>query len=203
MDKKASPTEYMFLPDYVESGFDHGYIEHAGKKEGLVKKKNIIYEAREEDPAKGLPHPLLVFSLLFVIGIFITYRDLRRKSISRWFDIILFVTTGLIGVLLFFLWFFTDHNAAARNLNILWAFPLHLIAGALLLSNAQWIKKYFGFVTIASIILILVWFLLPQKLHYALIPIVALQGIRAYTEFKLRSPKAVSQEVTASKISVD
>ncbi|NNK75906.1 MAG: hypothetical protein HKP42_07565, partial [Maribacter sp.] len=34
--------------------------------------------------------------------------------------------TGIAGVVIFFLWFLTDHTATASNFNILWAFPLNL-----------------------------------------------------------------------------
>ncbi len=59
MDKKASPYEYMFLPDYIESSFDHATINGSP----LVKTKTVIYEAKPE-PIEGLPHPWIVFSLL-------------------------------------------------------------------------------------------------------------------------------------------
>ena len=39
MDKVASPFEYMFLPDYIESCFDHATIENNGERVPLVKKK--------------------------------------------------------------------------------------------------------------------------------------------------------------------
>lgn len=186
MDKTASPYEYMFLPDYVESGFDHATIDHYGETVKLVKEKKIIYTPREQEAPKGLPHPLLVFSVLALVGFGISFLDLKRRKLSIWFDATLFGVTGAIGLLLFMLWFFTDHQAAARNLNILWALPTHLVAVLAFIKNPRWLKNYFGAVLIVYVLLLLSWPLLPQQLHYALIPIVATLGLRAFTQYRLQ-----------------
>ena len=186
MDKKATPYEYMFLPDYVESGFDHAFIRRNGQETPAVKTKNIIFDSRNQVADRRLYTPLIVLSLFFLLAAFLTYRDLRRSHLTKWFDTLLFGITGTIGMLLFFLWFFTDHKAASTNLNILWALPLHLIAVFAFTRNPRWLKYYFGAVTVLSLILLLAWFGLPQKMHYALIPLVMAQGMRAFAEYKLR-----------------
>src|SRR5690606_19690428 len=86
-DKIADPYEYMFLPDYIESGFDHATIYQDGNYVPLVESKHVVYEAREEDPPRGLPHPLLVFSIFAVMVAAISVYDLRRKKPSSWLDI--------------------------------------------------------------------------------------------------------------------
>jgi hypothetical protein len=189
IDKKASPEEYMFLPDYVESGFDHALIKFNDETLPVVKKKNIIYEVQEADPEKGLPHPLFFFIPLACIAAALTFFDLKRKRISQWFDTLLFGVSGTIGVLLFLLWFFTDHNASARNLNLLWAFPLHLCAVIGFIKNYQWLRNYFLFALILSVGLLIFWKFLPQQLHYALIPVVISQALRSFIHFKIRSSR--------------
>jgi hypothetical protein len=186
MDKQATPYEYMFLPDYVESGFDHAFIRRNGEEVPAVKSKNIIFDSREQVAKRRIYTPLIVFSAIFLVALFFTFRDLRQSRLTKWFDILLFGVTGAIGMLLFFLWFFTDHQAAANNLNIIWALPLHLAAVIAFLNNPRWLKFYFGATTVLSLALLVVWFALPQNLHYALIPVVMSQGVRAFTEYKLR-----------------
>jgi hypothetical protein len=186
MDKKAAPLEYMFLPDYVESGFDHATIVRDGEEVAIVKKKNIIYESRAENYSPGFPHPFLFLVPLALVAAFLTYRDIRRHTLTIAFDAIVFGFTGIIGILLFSLWFFTDHDAAARNMNILWALPLHLVAVIAFIRNPRWLKWYFGVIAILSLLLLVSWPVLPQKLHYALIPIVVMQGLRAFAQYKVR-----------------
>jgi hypothetical protein len=181
MDKKATPYEYMFLPDYVESGFDHATVAIDGKSEPIVKRKNMIYEERPVDEGSSLPHPLFFTAPIALFALYRVYADFKRKNVGRTFDVFLFGITGLLGLLLFFLWFFTDHEAAESNLNVLWAMPLHLIATIALFTTAKWIKPYFLVTTIITFLLLISWPWLPQLMHYALLPIVLAQCFRAYT----------------------
>lgn len=186
MDKKAAPLEYMFLPDYVESGFDHATITHDGSVVPLVKEKVVTYQSRDEEIPKGLPPPLYVFSALGIVALALSVWDLKRKKLSGWFDAVLFALVGLTGLLLCFLWFFTDHHAAAKNFNLLWALPTHLIAVFAFYKHARWLKVYFLLVAILSACTLVSWSRLPQMLHYALIPLVATLAIRAFVQFYLR-----------------
>jgi hypothetical protein len=173
----------MFLPDYVESAFDHASIRHDGVVVPLVRRKHITYESREAESAKRLPHPLVVSGSVALLGVMLTWWDFRRKKRSRWFDTVLFTLAGLIGILLLFLWFFTNHQAAANNFNLLWAFPMHFVAGIALLKSRKWLIPYFLGAAILTGVTLLSWPILPQMLHYALIPLVATLGIRAFTQY--------------------
>ena len=185
MDKKASPYEYMFLPDYVESSFDHATIKNDTATIPLVKGKRLVYQSRDEI-VTGPPHPLYVFSAFAVITIALSVWDVKRKKTSTWFDVILFGIVGLAGLLLFCLWFFTDHKAAARNMNLLWALPTHLFAVFAFIKNPKWLTKYFLVVSIITALLLGFWFLLPQKMNVALVPLVVAILAREFTQFKVR-----------------
>ncbi len=187
MDKVATPYEYMFLPDYVELGFDHATIIRNGTAVPLVEKKLVKNVHVGTDEASSLPKPLLVFSLFAILTAAICVLDVKKNKISRWFDGLLFGVTGLLGVLLVVLWLFTDHAAAARNLNILWALPTHLVAAIALLKNPSWLRGYFGVTFLLSVGLLISWTFLPQHLHYALIPVVVAIGLRSFLNYKFRS----------------
>jgi hypothetical protein len=186
MDKKATPYEYMFLPDYIESGFDHATINQNGTIVPLVKIKNDIHQARfEEAPVKYF-RPKYVFVAFMIIALIISIMDRRRKKLSNWFDAILFGVTGLLGVLLLFLWLFTDHAAAARNMNLLWAIPFNLVIVFFLHKNPGWLKKYFGILVIFSLLLVISLGFLPQAINPALIPIILAIMTRSAVQFLLR-----------------
>ncbi|HTJ49494.1 MAG TPA: DUF4105 domain-containing protein [Cyclobacteriaceae bacterium] len=186
MDKKASPLEYMFLPDYVESGFNHATIKKGDTTVPLVKETISVYESREIEPDPSLPNPVYFFSALAVMAIILAIYDFKRKKISTWFDAILFTVVGLIGTLLLFLWVATDHKAAADNLNILWALPTHLIAAIAFIKQPAWLKKYFLTSTAITVFVLVMWPILPQLLHYALIPVVIALAIRSFVQYRLR-----------------
>lgn len=185
-DKKATPYEYMFLPDYVESGFAHAFIRHDGATEPLVRKTNIIFESVPEARPLKLFHPLVVFFLFLLLALFISYRDLKRARLSLVFDGALFTIVGLVGTSLLLLWVATSHHASAKNMNLFWALPTHLVAAFAFLRQPRWLEKYFLFVTVLSAALLVSWPILPQKLHYSLIPFVAAIGVRSYTQYRIR-----------------
>ena len=159
----------MFIPDYVESGFDHAFLN--GKP--IVLQKIVTYTPTPETPAKSLLHPWTVFGGILLVAIVLTIFDWKRKKLSKWFDIMLFGATGLVGFLLLFLWFFTDHKAAAPNLNLLWALPTNFIAALFLLRKKTplWLARYFIITTVIGNLTLLSWLFLPQQLNIFLVPL--------------------------------
>ncbi|MFZ2907487.1 MAG: DUF4105 domain-containing protein [Cyclobacteriaceae bacterium] len=182
MDKKASPYEYMFLPDYIESSFDRAKINNAP----IVKTKVSVFESVPQTYPRSLFHPLNVFIAVAVLALALSIYDIKRKKLSTWFDAILFGVTGAIGLLLFLLWVATDHKAAANNFNLLWALPTHLVAVIAFYRNRRWLKKYFLITAMISASTLLAWPVLPQQLNYFLIPIVITLLMRSTTQFRLR-----------------
>jgi len=186
-DRKATPYEYMFLPDFVEAGFANAEVLRPnGKYEPLVRETNIIYESVPEPDASSAIHPLMVFTVFLLITLVISYRDQRQQKLSRRFDTVLFGVCGLLGLLLFLLWTSTNHQAAAKNLNLLWALPTHLVVAIALWRKRKWVRQYFLVVAVLTLLLLLFWFVLPQKLHYSLIPFVAAIGVRSWVNYRLR-----------------
>jgi hypothetical protein len=190
MDKVASPYEYMFLPDYVESGFDHATIRQNDTTVPIVKAKNMVNDVPKPLLVRGFFHPLFFFLTIAVLVVGLSVYDVRRDKPSTWFDAILFSVTGLIGILLLFLWFGTDHKAAVRNMNLLWAFPLNLVAAIALYKNPSWLEKYFFGIAVLSALLLMSWFWLPQKLNHFLFPIVVIILVRAFIQWHLRNQQA-------------
>lgn len=186
MDKKASAYEHMFLPEFVEAGFSKAKIMKSGRPYPLVKQMTSTYESQNPNPPQTLIHPLLVFGVIFVAIAFVSYGDIKRNKLLPWLDGILFGVVGAVGLLLLLLWVATDHKAAAKNMNLLWALPTHLIAVFAILKNPGWLKEYFLGVAILCLVTLLAWGFLPQQLHYALIPFVMALGVRAYTQYLIR-----------------
>jgi hypothetical protein len=83
----------------------------------------------------------------------------------------LLIVVGLLGVLLTFLTFFTDHRATVWNLNLLWAWPTHLVLAILLLRrrwrSQAWVRIYLWITGVASLLTGVVWLLGLQAIHPA------------------------------------
>lgn len=199
IDRVATPYQHMFLPAYLESAFDHATIMNDSATVPLVAPKRVVYESKPFT-ASGPPHPLYVFTGLALLALIVTGRDYRKQELSTWFDVLLFALTGLIGIILLLLWFFTDHRASANNLNILWAIPTHLIAVLAFFKQPRWLKGYFLFTAILQLALLGGWFFLPQQLNTALIPVAFSLMIRAYIQYLLRKRGAYSRPRIAKEM---
>lgn len=182
MDKKATSEMYMFLPDYIEQGFSHASIFRNGILVPLVKRNIVTYQSYPEEDHSSIITPLIAFILLLVFGGIVTFLGYRRNRGYFIFDIILFTVIGLLGWILLFLWVATDHNAAAKNFNLLWAIPLHFpLTFVLLKKKTQGFARiYFKAVCLLNLLLLLTWAFLPQELHYTLIPLVMLLLLRSF-----------------------
>ena len=126
IDQKASLKEHLFLPKYLNSVLETSSF--GDSKMPVVKKTEPLIESSSEiTQTYFFSSPIFVLGLLAKIILIITVLDYKRKKVSKWLDVLIFTITGLIGSLLLFLWFATDHTATAFNYNFLWAFALNLL----------------------------------------------------------------------------
>ena len=132
IDRKARQEEYIFLPEFVKSQMDEASVDG----EPLVQRERRILELNNpniENYFTATPLFWLLMLLLFTLAF--TLIDYRNQARNRWFDFLLFTMSGLCGLVIAFLWFFTDHTSTQWNANILWAFPLNLFLGSVLLQK--------------------------------------------------------------------
>ena len=156
IDKKATTYEHMFLPSYVYEQLSHTSLN----AQPLVKDDILIYDAEVTNKSSDLIiSPFFWLFLLLVIISFITYRDFKNNTQSKWLDFSLFFSTGAAGLLLVFLWFLTDHSATVNNFNILWTFPLNIIVAFILLKKTIpiWISKYLWLLLIFLVVTLILW----------------------------------------------
>jgi len=182
MDKILGRTERMFLPDSLESGFDRAKIKSDSAWSPLVKEKIIVFKSSPENYSFPIFHPWIVFGLISVIILAISFLDLKQGRITPYVDKIIFIVTGTLGLLLILLGTATEHKAAANNLNVLWALPTNLVLPFM----KKLRQRYFLAATVISGITLLTWATLPQELHVFLIPLVVAFGSRYWVNFKLR-----------------
>jgi hypothetical protein len=186
IDRTMYAREFMFLPDYVEQFVDHAKIRSDSGWVSLVADKRVLDKPVIKSGV-AFVHPWIAFGFLFAAVAAITLFDWKRKQLSTWLDVAVFGITGLIGCLLLALWMFTDHQDAARNFNLLWAFPLHLVGAVLAFrKTSTWAKKYFQFAFVLTALLMASWWLMPQALNPFLVPVAASILARAAINSKLR-----------------
>lgn len=180
LDEKATTQQYMYLPKYVYQIVKKSTLFVKNQQESLVKREDVLLDFPEKKQKTEIFNPFLIFSLFAVFGIYITYKDFKKRKITKSLDVFLLFTTGLIGLLIVFLWFFTDHSTTPNNLNILWAFALNLFFIPKLMKSkkSKFLSSYFLFLTVLLLAIPIIWLSNIQLFPIAVIPLLILLVVR-------------------------
>jgi hypothetical protein len=180
LDAKRNQLEYTYLPDYLFKTFKNAKIKREQKLVDLVKREDLLLNFDEIPTSSSLLSPLVVFTLLLLIVSFITLNDLKNKRRTKSLDFIIFFVTGLVGLLLTYLWMFSSHKTAPNNFNVLWAFVPNLyISFIIIKKNSKiWLQKYLLVLLIFLGIVPFLWIFRIQSFPMAIIPILVLLFIR-------------------------
>ncbi|MEZ4799608.1 MAG: DUF4105 domain-containing protein [Flavobacteriales bacterium] len=162
-DRIVEKGQMMFLPDSLENDFSMAYVHD----KPLTKRAVEILPKDFELNRVGWITPINVFGLFMIIQLMIGIWWGKISFVDR----ILLFTTGFIGLVVFLLWFFTDHGGTKWNLNILWANPINLYF-AFSSFKKTWILKFFKVYGLIQAMIIIGWFFLPQRFHLATLPMI-------------------------------
>ncbi|KAA5546536.1 Lnb N-terminal periplasmic domain-containing protein [Adhaeribacter rhizoryzae] len=191
-DKLATPLQQMFLPDFLMEGFAPAQVTalikpaqaggQAAAGRPLVSRVQQVYKAPASSATPTKFTPTIFFWILCAMVAVITFLQIRKKVARHGIDVLLFGLAGLLGILLTFLWFGTDHQTFGNNLNLLWAFPLHLPLAFMLLGRqlSPFVKNYFLVFSVLLVLIALIWKIFPQDFHPAVLPIVIMLALRAW-----------------------
>lgn len=189
IDTKMNYMEFRFLPDYVFSMLANGTYNG----EPLVLQTKELGYQKEDFHYQAWFSPALMVGLLLAISILFSVRDLRRRKTSKGFDIALFTITGLLGVLVLWLWFGTAHSATAKNYNLLWANPFHLIGAIFLIFSKtlkDWVASYFLGITLLTAMTLIGAIFIPQQFHLLFFPLMAIVMLRSWLIYYLKCKPA-------------
>ena len=191
LDQRAT----MFIPMLLMDAVAGATITIDGQTMPLVKATTVPIDKSTEGnvrpPTPWYLSPITVAILVLALTLAVSCRDWRRRKVSRWFDTILFTTGGLAGCILFFLIFFSTHEATSPNINIVWLHPL-----LLLLAVLPWFKKtrnaarwLHALNALVVALLMLAWPWQPQVANIAFFPLMAALVTRSLTNVWLTCQK--------------
>ena len=166
IDKKINTRETFFLPENL--------MKYLDLYEGDIIKRNIIYSPESEiSYRENFPSPLLINLILSLIIVIITIFNFKSNKWNKSLDTLIFLISGSIGILIIYLWFFSNHFAGAQNFNFLWAFPLNFALIFAIYKNKipDWSIGYVKLLIILIILLFLHWTTGVQKYNLTLLPI--------------------------------
>lgn len=178
-DKTMKTADCMFLPDYLAQG-----VSLAATGQGKLVLQNIVHLPNAQPIPMKLPfwqNPLFFFSLISFLVIFPSFfSSSKLKGFQSVMDRIIFLSTGLLGLMLLFMWFGTDHQSFSNNLNLVWAMPLNLFAVFFLNRPGKWTKLYFKGYALLLLLLIIPVVLQHGIINGALYPLILVLSNRAW-----------------------
>ncbi len=174
IDKIAPEKQKTFLPNNVSQYMNNCRI---GNKP-LIKSAKIVVPDTAEIQSKNLfLSPTFLFWSIFTVILLLSLLFRRRSWVIV--DRIIFTIMGLLGLLVLFLWFATDHTATANNWNILWANPLYLLLVFFISDKNNFIQKYLPiFLLLLNITVIVCWNTIPQQYNFSFLPIIGMVCVR-------------------------
>ena len=179
IDKNINSQDELFLPYNLKSYFDQ--LGNSNIRNGSLVTTSILF-GEYSKYTETLISPIYLLLILSLIIISITYIDYLRRTRSVLLDSIVLLITGIIGLLLIYLWFFSNHTASAWNYNLLWAIPFNLILFIELLKSKQkkWVISYLKLIVIMLLLMCLHWVVGVQVFNISLISLILALIIRYF-----------------------
>ena len=182
-DELSTRWSSMFLPEVLCREFGAvKIIAHDGTTRSLVNAEKIIVP-RQDSIVKTnfLQLPITVTLTVLLLGVFLIFYEKRRKKYYKIIDSVLLIVSGLAGVIIFYLMFFSVHPLVHSNFNLLWCNPLNVLVG-LFLWNRK-LRSVINYFQLANVLLffgaLLVFVLSVQALNIAFIPLIVLLLVRS------------------------
>ncbi len=176
-DAAASGRERLFLPIELMDSADQATIRSPEREASLVTRTDSLRGSLTA-PVTGTDWPLVVASwLLFVLALCLAGRGAAFWRIA---DTVLLSVTGFAGLLLYFLWIVSLHDAAGSNPHIIWAWPFHLFMAWEIARRrtVSWHRPYFYVAAAATAITAIVAVMMPARLPAVAVPFLLLLTVR-------------------------
>ena len=197
-DVFATRLESMFLPEVLMEEFQKAVIvphEETEESRPLVSIIRVLVEGAEDEPQRlfFLFTPLGVSVLLLLLGILCLFKRRKLRTVHKVFDTLIFAVFGLIGLVIFYLDYFSLHPMVKSNVNILWLNPLLFFVAIM-----QWIKslRFIGFiltviVALCTILALILYLFNISYFNIAYIPLALLLLLRIGNYIRRRLKRGV------------
>ena len=170
IDIEIAEGAQTFLPNYLSNYLNNSYTEINDLKLKLVNNEKFIFKSQNSYDNHKFISPLLLLSIISVLLLYTIFYEFKNSKYLKIVNSLILIITSCIGLILFFLWFFTDHQFSSYNYNLLWASPLNFI---LLLNNLKpkWKIAYLKFLILSLCLLLIHWLSGVQVFNISLIPL--------------------------------
>jgi hypothetical protein len=189
IDGIATKDDLQFAPENFMNDLSRAYfVDSEGNRRPVVKETVVLVEENKPQGVRNNFTPFYAFLLLLLFTMVVMLCELRRKKTFWWYDILLMSMQGAAGVLILFMWMFSEHPAVGPNFVILLLNPLALILMPVLVRRIikrkspvyAWVQV--GFVAIFVLSAILGVQVYPVPLYFCAATLLARSLFHIYKE---------------------
>ncbi len=181
--------EHAFAPIELKDMIANAYItDSIGNQRPLA-----VNTIKIVDPGKSLIYPnnpmppMQTMSIVLLVTLLICLIDWYRKKTSWWFDIVIFGAQGLAGLLIAFLYFFSEHPTVNSNWLIIGLNPVPLFWLPFLIRNQ--IKQKPDAFFLADFLVMTTFIILskafPQEIQISVLVLFAIFALRSLSNYLL------------------
>lgn len=173
-DKPIGIRQQMFSPFYMRSFAESAFIkDENGNTRPLVLREEVVVDADDVDAAEGsFPFsPIACATFFLFLNVVIAFVQIVRKKIYWFWDLILYLSQGLAGCIIAFLFFFSIHPTVDSNWLILLFNPIPLFYLPFMVYNDIKRKKDKWHVinSVYLTLFILILPLIPQEINLSVL----------------------------------
>jgi len=175
-DMPMDNMESMFLPDFLMKGISSATVDNVKLESDKIIQVNDLQSIPLH--SSFFVTPLFIISLLSFLLLIPSFGFIKNTTLGLLADRILFISTGLLGIFLLFMWLGTDHESFSKNINLIWAFPLNIFFSFRLNAVKKWMQQFFKIWSLMILILIAVSLSFLGMINMALYPLMLLMSYR-------------------------
>ncbi len=172
-DRITTFSEKMFLPDYLGNDFAKASVVRDGASVPVVSPAKVLFDAPPVIHDFSVTSPAVVVNLFLILVLVLTLLERKRGKRFIWLDIVVFAAFGTASMILCFTTFISVMPSTKWNLNLVWAFPTHLVLAVLWFFPSLRVKLtwYNRLTSIVLMLFLASMYFLPQSFHWLVVPL--------------------------------
>jgi hypothetical protein len=193
-DETADDRQRMFAPLYLMAYFSSAVItDNEDNQRLLVSDTSTIVETKDvASSTGGFPlSPMQTTFLLLIIIIAATFFGLKKQRCWWGIDVVLFGISGLMGCIIAFLTFVSEHPAVSPNYLLIVFHPLHILCLPFVIRREIKGQRslYHLLNGIVLTLFIVLWAIIPQRINFAVLPLTISLLVRSVANLMLSHTK--------------
>ena len=146
-DEIATNWQSVFIPEYLEKVF----LEN-----GVGDTSRTLLVRPEIGVEKQWFTPIFLAFIILAMAIVASVLQFLNCKQFKILDVILYISCGLVGLLMWYMWMFTKHYVTQLNFNVLWASPMLIVYCISLVFNRRIFAKVISIINILAIVTFLI-----------------------------------------------